>query len=64
MELRKFLMDELKKASATLQKYEDALLTAADPAGDKEFLKSSVQYYREQCVDLRKQIFETRVDLK
>ena len=64
MELRKFLMDELKKASATLQKYEDALLTIVDPVGDTEFLKSSIQYYRDQCAELRKQIFETRGELK
>lgn len=64
MELRKFLMDELKKASATLQKYEDALLSAVDPAANADFLKSSIEYYRTQCTELRKQIYETKGDLK
>lgn len=58
MELRKFLMEELKKVSAALSKYEDAYL--ADGADDKEFMKTSIEYYRAQVADLRKQIFETR----
>ena len=64
MELRKFLMDELKKASTTLQKYEDAMLMAGDPTQNLDFLKSSIEYYRQQCSELRKQIYETRGELK
>lgn len=58
MEFRKFLMDELKKVSATLSKYEDAFLSPESE--DKEYLKASIEYYRTQVADLRKQIYETR----
>jgi hypothetical protein len=61
--MRKFLQDELKKASGTLQKYEEALINPSADA-DKEFLKSSIEYYRAQCSELRKQIFETKGELK
>lgn len=64
MELRKFLMEELKKASATLSKYEDALLKPLETGDDREYLKSSIDYYRNQCSELRKQIFDTKGDLK
>ena len=61
MEFRKFLMDELKKVSASLQKYEDKFMESGSlPEAQLEYIKSSIAYYRDQAVELRKQIFETR----
>jgi prefoldin subunit 5 len=54
-------MDELAKVTKTLQKYEDKLLESAETTAHQlEFLKTSIEYYRNQAQDLRKQIFETR----
>jgi hypothetical protein len=63
MEFRKFLMDELGKVTKTLQKYEDKILDGATAPEQFEYLKSSVEYYRAQAQDLRKQIFETKGNL-
>lgn len=60
MEFRKFLMDELGKVTKSLQKYEDKYLDASTTPEQQEFLKTSIEYYRTQATDLRKQIFETR----
>jgi flagellar hook-basal body complex protein FliE len=60
MEFRKFLMDELAKVTKSLQKYEDKFLDANTTPEQQEFLKTSIEYYRAQAQDLRKQIFETR----
>ena len=63
MDLRKFFMDELKKVSETLKKYEDAYLGAAAPGAqpvDSEYLKSSIEYYRGQVSLLRTAILDTK----
>lgn len=66
MEFRKFLMEELKKTTSTLQKYEDKLMQSESGTVDAamfEYLKTSIEFYRAQAVELRKQIFETKGSL-
>lgn len=57
MNLRKMLMEELKRANKMLEKYETAILDGS-AGGELDFYKERVSYWSNAVQELRQQIME------